>query len=56
MPLRTALTTLFYSLTALFLYEAITSLARRRTAAATHDVLTHYGTDHHDTTPGVPHN
>ncbi|MCC3328292.1 hypothetical protein [Nocardia abscessus] len=55
MPLRTALTTLFYLLAAHVLFDAITSLARRRVAAATHDVLTHYGTDDHDTTTGTPH-
>ncbi|MGY2033109.1 hypothetical protein [Nocardia gipuzkoensis] len=54
MALRTALTTLFYLLAALLAFHAITSLARRRTAAATHDVLTHYGTDHHTTT-GTTH-
>ncbi|MGY1960902.1 hypothetical protein [Nocardia gipuzkoensis] len=50
MPLRTALTTLFYLLAALLAFHAVTRLAHRRTAAATHDVLTHYGTDHHTTT------
>ncbi|WP_157171087.1 hypothetical protein [Nocardia araoensis] len=55
MTLRTALATILCSLAALYLYDAITTLAYRRAAATTHDVLTHYGTDH-DTTPGATHN
>ncbi|MER7450343.1 hypothetical protein ABTW96_08645 [Nocardia beijingensis] len=54
MSLRTALTTILYSLAALYLYDAIATLTHRR-AATRHDVLTHYGTDH-NTTPGTTHN
>ncbi|MBF6339778.1 hypothetical protein IU450_28385 [Nocardia abscessus] len=46
---RTVLTTLLYSITAVLIYAAIATLARRRAQAASHDVLTNYGTDRDDT-------
>ncbi|WP_157129072.1 hypothetical protein [Nocardia amamiensis] len=49
MTLRTVLTTLLYSITAVLIYDAIATLARRRAQAASHDVLTNYGTDREHT-------